>query len=50
MAFGDGKVFAALISKRAVTGDQSLRELIETERMHAAIVRRLDDTYRVLEV
>ena len=33
-----------------VTANYSLRELVERERMHPAIVRRLDDTCRVIEV
>jgi DNA replication protein DnaC len=33
-----------------VTGNYSMRDLVEHERMHPAIVRRLDDMYRVIEV
>jgi hypothetical protein len=33
-----------------VTGNYSMRELIERERMHPAIVRRLDDMCTVVEV
>jgi DNA replication protein DnaC len=33
-----------------VTGNYSMRELIEHERMHPAIVRRLNDMCRVVEV
>ena len=33
-----------------VTGNYSMRDLVEHERMHPAIVRRLDDMCRVLEV
>lgn len=33
-----------------VTGDYSMRDLVERERMHPAIVRRLDDMCRVVEV
>ncbi len=33
-----------------VTGTYSMRDLVEHERMHPAIVRRLDDMCRVLEV
>ncbi len=33
-----------------VTVDHSMRDLIEHERMHPAIVRRLDDMCRVVEV
>jgi len=33
-----------------VTGNYSMRDLIERERMHPAIVRRLDDMCRVIEV
>jgi hypothetical protein len=33
-----------------VTGNYSMRDLVEHERMHPAIVRRLDDMCRVIEV
>jgi DNA replication protein DnaC len=33
-----------------VTGNYSMRDLVERERMHPAIVRRLDDMCRVIEV
>jgi len=33
-----------------VTGNHSMGDLIEHERMHPAIVRRLDDMCRVVEV
>lgn len=33
-----------------VTGNYSMRDLVEQERMHPAIVRRLDDMCRVIEV
>ena len=33
-----------------VTGNYLMRDLVEHERMHPAIVRRLDDMCRVLEV
>lgn len=33
-----------------VTGNYSMRDLVERERMHPAIVRRLDDLCRVIEV
>jgi len=33
-----------------VTGNYSLRELVEQERMHPAIVRRLDDICRVIQL
>ncbi len=33
-----------------VTGNYSMRDLIEHERMHLAIVRRLDDMCRVVEL
>ena len=33
-----------------VTGNYSMRDLIERERMHPAIVRRLDDMCRIMEV
>ncbi|MGA2261228.1 MAG: AFG1/ZapE family ATPase [Acidobacteriota bacterium] len=33
-----------------VTGNYSMRDLVENERMHPAIVRRLDDMCRVLDV
>jgi len=33
-----------------VTGNYSMRDLVEYERVHPAIVRRLDDMCRVLEV
>jgi DNA replication protein DnaC len=33
-----------------VTGNYSMRDLVERERMHPAIVRRLDDMCRVVEV
>jgi DNA replication protein DnaC len=33
-----------------VTGNYSMRDLVEHERMHPAIVRRLDDMCRVVEV
>jgi hypothetical protein len=33
-----------------VIGNYSMRDLIERERMHPAIVRRLDDMCRVVEV
>ena len=33
-----------------VTGNYSMRDLIERERMHPAIVRRLDDMCRAVEV
>src|SRR5512136_497959 len=33
-----------------VTGNYSMRDLVEHERMHPAIVRRLDDICRVVEV
>ena len=33
-----------------VTGNYSLGDLVERERMHPAIVRRLDDTCRVIEM
>jgi DNA replication protein DnaC len=33
-----------------VTGNYSMRDLVEHERMHPAIVRRLDDVCRVLEL
>jgi len=33
-----------------VTGNYSLRELVEQERMHPAIVRRLDDMCRVIQL
>jgi DNA replication protein DnaC len=33
-----------------VTGNYSMRDLVEQERMHPAIVRRLDDMCRVVEV
>ncbi len=33
-----------------VTGNYSLRDLVERERMHPAIVRRLDDMCRVVEI
>jgi DNA replication protein DnaC len=33
-----------------VTGNYSMRDLVEHERMHSAIVRRLDDMFRVIEV
>jgi DNA replication protein DnaC len=33
-----------------VTGNYSMRDLVECERLHPAIVRRLDDMCRVVEV
>jgi hypothetical protein len=33
-----------------VTGNHSMRDLVKRERMHPAIVRRLDDICRVIEV
>jgi hypothetical protein len=33
-----------------VTGNHSLRDLVGRERLHPALVRRLDDMCRVLEV
>ena len=33
-----------------VTGNYSMRDLVEHERMHPAIVRRLDDMCSVFEV
>ena len=33
-----------------VTGNFSLRDLVDRERLHPAIVRRLDDICMVLEV
>ncbi len=33
-----------------VTGNYSLRDLVERERMHPAIVRRLDDMCQVIEI
>ena len=33
-----------------VTGNYSMRDLVEHERMHPAIVRRLDDMCRAVEV
>jgi DNA replication protein DnaC len=33
-----------------VTGNYSMRDLIEQERMHPAIVRRLDDMCRVIQI
>ena len=33
-----------------VTGNYSMRDLVEHERMHPAIVRRLDDMCRVIEL
>jgi DNA replication protein DnaC len=33
-----------------VTGNHSMRDLVDRERMHPAIVRRLDDMCRVIEV
>jgi DNA replication protein DnaC len=33
-----------------VTGNYSMRDLVEHERMHPAIVRRLDDMCRVIEI
>ena len=34
----------------AVTGNYSMRDLVEHERVHPAIVRRLDDMCRVVEI
>jgi len=34
----------------AVTGNYSLRDLVERERMHPAIVRRLDDICRIIRM
>jgi hypothetical protein len=33
-----------------VTGNYSMRDLVERERMHPAIVRRLDDMCTALEL
>jgi hypothetical protein len=33
-----------------VTGNYSLQDLVDRERMHPAIVRRLDDMCRVIEI
>jgi len=48
-----GRLLDSLYRKKhglTVTGNYSMRDLVEHERMHPAIVRSLDDMCSVIEV
>jgi hypothetical protein len=51
-AYGSGKTHLLYRQKHGltVTGNYSMSDLVEQERMHPSIVRRLDDMCRVIEL